>query len=136
MFGHKTKVNFIDKNQKSYMPAGEVKNPVTCGNIFIHPSARICRGIFDYLDNTLLGDSIIYNIWLLKGPLFYYDKAMSVYNYNLKGTWSRLDMRTKKLLNLTIPYRVLQYHKFKKYYKYCLNLLTLKKDKKIIKFLS
>src|SRR5574344_471532 len=35
MFGHKTKVNFIDKNQKSYMPAGEVKNPVTCGNIFI-----------------------------------------------------------------------------------------------------
>jgi glycosyltransferase involved in cell wall biosynthesis/SAM-dependent methyltransferase len=106
-FAHDTLYNDnVNKTKKSLVHEiykTEIKNPVTFKNaLYLHTSSRIHRNIFKFSENpeTYI-DLFMFYIFLNEGPLYYYDKIMSVYNVTGKGMWSNLsDMDIKKALDI------------------------------------
>jgi hypothetical protein len=95
-FAHDTLYNDLqNKTQKSLahdIQHTEIRNPVTFENApYFHTSSRICRNIVKYSKNAKLhGDIFLYYIYLEKGPLYFCDKVMSVYNITGIGMWSKM----------------------------------------------
>lgn len=62
--------------------------------IYLHTSSRIyrrCINIEEVFSHKVLAyDTYLAFLHLDKGPLYYYDKIMSVYNITGKGAWSKL----------------------------------------------
>lgn len=74
-----------------------IKNPVDLYRApYLHASARIHRNIPDMKDHFRkvqnAGDIFMFYYFLDKGPLYYCDKIMSVYNISGKGSWSKLSV--------------------------------------------
>lgn len=72
----------------------KITNPVTFDNyVYIHVSARIHRNIIDFkkeYEKIRKRDIFIYHLFLSKGPLYFYNKQMSVCNFTKKGVFSKL----------------------------------------------
>lgn len=79
---------------------------------YIHMSARVYRNIIDFDREYLLNrkrDFFIYFAFLDKGPLFFCDKIMSVYNYDGKGVFSSLSDTQSRYSNLYMYYTMNKY---------------------------
>lgn len=75
-----------------------ITNPVTleCAR-YLHTSARVHRNIIDF--NMIpfdVYDIMLFYLFLDKGPLYYYDKVMSVYNITGRGVWTGLSKREQE----------------------------------------
>ena len=95
IFAHDTIYNDIfNKTQNSLVHevlGVEINNPVNFENApYLHPSARIYRNVVKYSEKTIFNDIYFYYLYLDRGPLYYFDKTMSVYNITGKGRWSGL----------------------------------------------
>jgi len=83
----------------------EIQNPVTFENaLYLHTSSRIHRNVVRFSEGRdAYADLFLFYIFLDKGPLYYYDKIMSVYNITGKGVWSSLsETDVKKTLDLQL----------------------------------
>lgn len=95
----------------------KVDNPVGFDNyLYLHTSARVYRNCVDLSEyfpkGSLTGDIHVLFLYLNKGPLYYYDKIMSVYNISGKGEWSKLSHRQKLAAEEEVNYfcnRLLRY---------------------------
>lgn len=92
----------------------EITNPVTIESApYLHMSSRLHRSVIDFKKNPVKGDIYLYYSFLDRGPLYYHDKIMSVYNIEGKGEWSKLSFRDQQKradkaqhnLNRTFKYR-------------------------------
>jgi hypothetical protein len=52
-------------------------------------------------------------MYLDKGPLYYYDKIMSVYNITGKGTWSGLSQSEKQKAGMMTQYKLNKYFNYR-----------------------
>lgn len=118
-FAHDTLVkNHCDGTETSLAKSVDLQkhqlgNKVTLENLlhfglFFHPSARIHRNIIN-LSKTpveLLVDIFILYVFLDKGPLYYHDKVMSVYNITGLGSWSKLSGRTQRKIVADVFYKI------------------------------
>jgi glycosyltransferase involved in cell wall biosynthesis len=89
----------------------KINNPVTLFSAqYLHMSSRIYRNVIDYKklfkSPKMRGDLILFYIMLDKGPLYYYDKVMSVYNITGKGMWSKLSKKQQFVANETMYYKI------------------------------
>jgi glycosyltransferase involved in cell wall biosynthesis len=101
-FAHDTLYNdIVNKTQKSLVHdihKIKIKNPVSLYEApYLHTSARVHRNVVDIKEHfkTLkrVGDIYMFYAYLDKGPLYYHDKIMSVYNITNKGTWTMLSKK-------------------------------------------
>jgi glycosyltransferase involved in cell wall biosynthesis len=104
-FAHDTMYNDItDKTKKSLVHEihrAEIQNPVTFESaVYLHGSSRIYRNVIRFSEGKdIRGDIYLFYNYLDKGPLYFYDKVMSVYNINGMGVWSSLsDAARERLL--------------------------------------
>lgn len=106
MFVHDTIIHDIEKKTESNMiPDYWKKNIVDSKfslteSIYTHMSARVHRRMD--LPNGI--DTFMYQYVLSKGLGYYYDDAMSVYNYHGNGTWSSLSSIQQEHLNHKLYY--------------------------------
>lgn len=67
---------------------------------YLHMSARIHRNVVDFRavpDHVKIFDIHLFYLYLDKGPLYYEDRIMSVYNITGSGMWTRLaDAKRRK----------------------------------------
>lgn len=96
---------FLDKKERSYIHEvlnfSTLENPIefSADAPFFLTSARIFR-TSDFVEKKILPiDYLFYYYHLKKGPIFYYDKIMSVYNIGLNSTFA--NMKSKNIINLT-----------------------------------
>lgn len=110
-FAHDTLYNnFSDNTKKSLaheIHKIEIINPVNFHVApYLHTSARIHRNVINfnkYPDNLTIYDIYLFYLFLDKGPMYYYDKVMSVYNITGNGLWSGLKGR-KQIKNSDISF--------------------------------
>jgi len=93
IFGHDTlRIDHIN-NSKSMMThekGKNITNPVTLEIApFVHTSARVYRNTVKFPNNMFFSDLNLFYLYLDNGPLYYYDKVMSIYNKTGDGVWSR-----------------------------------------------
>ncbi len=72
-----------------------IKNPVNLHSTpYLHTSARVHRNVLDlkvyFRKFPDVRDIHLFYGYLDKGPLYYHDKIMSVYNINSSGAWNKL----------------------------------------------
>jgi hypothetical protein len=122
-FAHDTIYNDIaNKTKKSLVHEihrAEIQNPVTFENaLYLHASSRIYRNVIKFSENKhRVGDIYLFYSYLDKGPLYFYDKTMSIYNITGTGVWSSLsDVGREKqydlssyLLNKQLKYKYDEY---------------------------
>jgi glycosyltransferase involved in cell wall biosynthesis len=81
----------------------DIHNPVKFTTAPYFPtSSRVYRNVTSYPEKMSFSDIFIYYWYLDKGPLYYYDKVMSVYNYSGKGVWSRLNVNDRNELDYVV----------------------------------
>lgn len=110
-FAHDTlQVNEFDGTERSWvhdLAKYEIKNPITFSDnfIFLMTSSRVFRNCgFKNVDIWPV-DYLVYNYHLEKGPIYYYDKIMSVYTYGQGGTFATLGKKIKDM-NGMFAYKV------------------------------
>jgi glycosyltransferase involved in cell wall biosynthesis len=93
----------------------EIQNPVHFENApYLHTSSRIHRNIVKYSSKqNTNGDIYLFYIYLNQGPLYYYDKVMSVYNVTGRGDWSGLSQAQKYRVGITTQYKLNKYFNYK-----------------------
>ena len=104
MFAHDTLSK--DSNtgeQKSFVHdilKKRISNPVTFENNIghLHSSSRIYRNVVDFNKTPAIWDTHIFYAFLDKGPLYYHDEVMSVYNYTGEGKWSSLNSKQQAMV--------------------------------------
>jgi glycosyltransferase involved in cell wall biosynthesis len=86
----------------------EIQNPVTFKNIsYLHISSRIHRNVVRFSEGReAFRDLFLFYIFLDKGPLYYYDKIMSVYNITGKGKWSGMSTVAVNKANALLQYKL------------------------------
>jgi len=120
-FAHDTTINdLVNQNQKSLvheMLNIEIPNPVIFENDkppFFHISARIHRNVINFSSGIEIhGDIYLFYRYLDKGPLYYYDKIMSIRNYTGKGMWSGLSQAARESLAIIDNYLLNKYLHYK-----------------------
>ena len=101
-FAHDTLYdNWVNNTKKSLVHEihkEEIKNPVLLENApYLHASSRIHRNVVKFSRNTKIrGDIYLFYIYLDQGPLYFYDKIMSVYNITGTGMWSGLSTAVRE----------------------------------------
>lgn len=96
-FAHDTLFNYIHTGEQRSLVHDihkvKLKNPVTFADYpqHLHNSSRVYRRVIDFNKNPIMGDTLTFYSFLDKGPLYYHDEIMSVYNYTGKGAWSKLN---------------------------------------------
>lgn len=118
IFAHDTMYNNRIKNTRKSMVheifKTEIQNPVTFETApFFHTSARIYRNVVKFSKKTNFGDIYLFYSYLDKGPLYYYDKIMSVYNKTGKGVWSGLPHGDGKKISLLLNGTLNKYFNYK-----------------------
>ena len=118
-FAHDTLINdIVNKTEKSLVHEvynTEFQNPVTFDNVlYLHTSSRIHRNIVEFSENPdAYSDIFLFYIFLDQGPLYYYDKIMSVYNITGEGAWSSLSTKNvAKALDLS-QYKLNKFFNYK-----------------------
>jgi glycosyltransferase involved in cell wall biosynthesis len=93
----------------------EIQNPVVLENApYLHSSARIHRNIVKFPESRQdYDDTLYFYIYLDQGPLYYYDKIMSVYNITGKGVWSSLTEAERTKANNGIMHKINKYLNYK-----------------------
>lgn len=110
-FAHDTmQVNEFDGSERSWvhdLAKYEIKNPVTLSKDFkfFMTSSRIFRNCGFKNVGIWPVDYLVYNYHLGKGPIYYYDKIMSVYTFGQSGTWATLGKDSKDM-NGMFSYKV------------------------------
>ena len=106
-FAHDTLFNdMVNGTKKSLVHEvykTEIQNPVTFDNIlYLHTSSRIHRNVVRFSEGRdAYVDLFLFYTFLNEGPLYYYDKIMSIYNITGKGLWSNLsETDVKKALDI------------------------------------
>lgn len=118
-FAHDTMLNdVVNRTKKSLVHEVykvEIQNPVTFENVvYLHTSSRIHRNVFEFpRERDVYKDIFLFYIYLDKGPLFYYDKVMSIYNVSGKGAWSSLSILDKMGANTILQYKINKYFNYK-----------------------
>lgn len=118
-FAHDTLFNdVVNGTKKSLVHAvyeTEIQNPVTFKNIsYLHISSRIHRNIVKFPEGRdASSDIFLFYLFLDKGPLYYYDKIMSVYNITGKGAWSGMSIADVNKANALLQYRLNIFFKYK-----------------------
>mgnify|MGYP001234657852 CR=1 FL=1 len=89
----------------------EIQNPLVFENApYLHTSARVHRSVIKYSKKSKIhGDIYLFYSYLDKGPLYYYDKIMSVYNITGRGTWSGLSVAVIERLAVIDNYQLNKY---------------------------
>jgi glycosyltransferase involved in cell wall biosynthesis len=114
-FAHDTLVNdLVHQHQKSLVHdilRIEIQNPVFFVNPpFLHISARVHRNVLKFdNDIEIHGDIYLYYRYLDKGPLYYHDKIMSIYNYTGRSMWSSVSPDAAARLSIIDNYRLNKY---------------------------
>lgn len=96
MFAHDTLFNYTQTGEQRSLVhdihKAKLKNPVTFASSpqHLHNSSRVYRRVIDFNKNPIMGDTLTFYSFLDKGPLYYHDEIMSVYNYTGEGVWSKL----------------------------------------------
>lgn len=125
-FAHDTLYNHWEDNTKKSLVHDihkvEIKNPVFLEDApYLHASSRIYRNVVNFSKNTRIrGDIYLFYFYLDKGPLYFYDKIMSVYNITGVGMWSGVSTKVaerERLRNLD-SYQLNKYfnYKYDKYF--------------------
>lgn len=118
-FAHDTMLNdIVNRTKKSLVHEvykTEIQNPLTFENaIYLHTSSRIHRNVFRFSgERDIYTDIFLFYIYLDKGPLYYYDKIMSVYNVTGKGAWSSLSNLDKIKTNTMLQYKLNKFFSYK-----------------------
>jgi glycosyltransferase involved in cell wall biosynthesis/SAM-dependent methyltransferase len=118
-FAHDTAYNdTVNKTKKSLVHEihrVEIQNPVIFENApYLHTSSRIHRNVIKFTENrNVNGDIFLLYMYLDKGPLYYYDKIMSVYNISGKGVWSGLSDSAKKKALAISQYKLNEYFDYR-----------------------
>lgn len=118
-FAHDTLIkNHLENTEYSFVHDEykiEIENPVVFGTEapFLLSSSRIHRHVVDFSKKNIAVDYLIFFSALEKGPLFYYDKIMAVYNINNKGHWCSLGNKIREL-NGMFAYKLSLLFDFKK----------------------
>jgi glycosyltransferase involved in cell wall biosynthesis len=118
-FAHDTLVNDIPhNNQKSLVHEVqkiEIKNPMIFENaIYLHTSSRIHRNVVRFSKNSnIYLDIVLFYLYLDNGPLYYFDKIMSVYNITGKGVWSGLTISETEKINDYLQGKLNQFFDYK-----------------------
>jgi glycosyltransferase involved in cell wall biosynthesis len=116
-FAHDTLVNDIPNHTKKSLvhevQKTEIKNPMVFENaIYLHMSSRVHRNVIKYSENQNGLDIFLFYNYLDRGPLYFYDKIMSVYNITGKGAWSRLSAREVEIVNIYLQGLLNKYFKY------------------------
>ncbi len=91
--------NFLTNNRYSYVHghlgfSKNINNTISFDNyIYLHLSSRIHRNVIDWNKEFVKNrkrDIFIYYAHLDKGPCYFHDEIMSVYNFTGKGVFSKL----------------------------------------------
>lgn len=91
--------NILTNNRYSYVHghlgfSRNINNIISFDNyIYLHLSSRIHRNVIDWNKSFVRNrkrDIFIYYAHLDKGPCYFHDEIMSVYNFNGKGVFSKL----------------------------------------------
>lgn len=96
IFAHDTVFNDVQTGEKRSFVHDviklEPKNPVTFNKnlTHFHSSSRVYRNVIDFNKHEIIGDTLTFYSFLDKGPAYYHDEIMSVYNYTEDGMWSKL----------------------------------------------
>lgn len=96
MFAHDTLFNYVNTGEQRSLVhdihKANLKNPVTFADNprHLHNSSRVYRRIIDFNKEPIVGDTLTFYYFLDKGPLYYHDDIMSVYNFTGNGIWSKL----------------------------------------------
>ena len=105
-FAHDTLYNDKVKKAKQSLVhdihKATIKNPMTFDNmLYLHTSARTYRNNINlgkaFDGGRPLGDLNLLYLYLNRGPLYYHDEIMSVYNITGKGIWSKLPRQEQVL---------------------------------------
>lgn len=118
-FAHDTLFNDIKQGTKKSLvheiQRAEIQNPVTFENIvYLHTSSRIYRNVFEFPEvRDVYRDLFLFYIFLDKGPLYYHDKIMSIYNITGKGAWSSLSTPEATKANAILQYKINKYFNYK-----------------------
>ena len=109
----------------------KIINPMTHNNYtYMHLSSRIHRNVIDFkkqYTNIRKRDIFIYHACLDKGPLYFYDKMMSVYNYTKTGVFSQLEYLESRYSNFYSYYAINKYLNYRQdnYFTKAINSKTL-----------
>ena len=118
-FAHDTLVNDIKQGTKKSLVheihKTEIQNPVTFENItYLHTSSRIHRNVFKFPEvRYVYKDLFLFYIYLDKGPLYYHDKIMSIYNITGTGVWSSLSTTEVNKANALLQYKLNVFFNYK-----------------------
>jgi glycosyltransferase involved in cell wall biosynthesis len=93
----------------------EIQNPVDFEDApYLHTSARVHRNVVKYVaSRKIIGDIFLYYSYLDKGPLYYYDKVMSIYNMTGQGVWSSLSRSGRDSTLVTTQYKLNRYFNYR-----------------------
>lgn len=118
-FAHDTLFNDVVNGTKKSLVHDvyetEIQNPVTFKNIlYLHISSRIHRNIVRFPDGPdAFRDIFLFYLFLDRGPLYYYDKIMSVYNITGKGAWSGMSTADMNKANALLQYKLNIFFEYK-----------------------
>ena len=118
-FAHDTVFNDIEHgNKKSLVHEihdAEIHNPVTFENIlYLHTSSRIHRNVAELpKGRDFYTDLFLFYIFLDKGPLYYHDKIMSIYNITGAGAWSSVSTAGINKANAILQYKINKFFNYK-----------------------
>ena len=141
IFAHDTLYNYTLEG-KQYSLVHDIQkrkiiNPVTFDSkpSLLHNSSRVYRRVLDFNKNPAMLDTLTFYSFLDKGPLYYYDEIMSVYNITGEGVWSKLSPAQKAVTTDNSYYRcvrALDYRHDGFFTSKTSNSKTLRKIKKIL----
>jgi glycosyltransferase involved in cell wall biosynthesis len=103
MFAHDTLFNYLETGEQRSLVHDihkvRLKNPVTFDDNppLLHNSSRVYRHVLDFNKNPAMLDTLTFYSFLDKGPLYYHDEIMSVYNYTGEGMWSKLSPKQQAI---------------------------------------
>lgn len=119
-FAHDTIFNdIVNQTKKSLVHEiynTEIQNPVTLEKnvLYLHTSSRIHRNVVKFSKNPdAYADIFLFYIFLDKGPLYYHDEIMSVYNITGRGSWSGMSGADVKKANAIQLYKINKFINYK-----------------------
>lgn len=118
-FAHDTLFNDLKQGTKKSLVHEinkiKIQNPVTFENvIYLHTSSRIHRNVVRFPeDRDAYKDLFLFYLFLDKGPLYFHDKIMSVYNITGTGAWSSMSTAEIHKENALLQYKINKYFSYK-----------------------
>lgn len=138
-FAHDTLVNENNAQISLTLAQGvepnKMMNPVTYENlIYFHPSSRIHRNVIDFSNypDDIWGDSFLFYAFVDKGPLYYYNNTMSVYNVSGNGAWSKFSENEKINFLMGLHYKLTNFFNYK-YDNFFTRIANHQKNLKLLK---